>query len=182
VRSGLLASVPRGTASQGVEKRGGVRLLYSGPHRLAWLRIRHFRYSARRAARPSGQRPDAPHPTPDRSPVAIQPERVAEHAEAGESGTAEPPSSRASPAVYSSSAMPMRGVLVIARLPSGQPARPRLCGTGRGRREGLSEIRLYTNEAMTENLAYYPRNGYTETQRAQQDGFSRVYFRKCLDS
>lgn len=27
---------------------------------------------------------------------------------------------------------------------------------------GLTEIRLYTNEAMTENLAYYPRHGYTE--------------------
>jgi len=46
----------------------------------------------------------------------------------------------------------------------------------------LPEIRLYTNEAMTENLAYYPRHGYTETHRAQQDGFHRVYFRKRLDS
>jgi ribosomal protein S18 acetylase RimI-like enzyme len=46
----------------------------------------------------------------------------------------------------------------------------------------LPEIRLYTNEAMTENLAYYPRHGYTETHRAQQDGFHRVYFRKRLDN
>jgi hypothetical protein len=136
-----------------MEKRGAVRLLYSGPHRLAWLRIRHFRYSARRAARPSGQRPDAPHPAPDRSPVAIQPERVAEHAEAGESGTAEPPSSRASPAVYSSSAMPMRGVLVIARLPSGQPARPRLCGTGRGRREGYCRVNSQAASAQVRQSA-----------------------------
>jgi GNAT superfamily N-acetyltransferase len=45
---------------------------------------------------------------------------------------------------------------------------------------GLSEIRLYTNEAMTENLAYYPRRGYTETHRADQDGFRRVFFRKPL--
>jgi GNAT superfamily N-acetyltransferase len=30
---------------------------------------------------------------------------------------------------------------------------------------GLREIRLYTNEAMTENLAYYPRHGYAETRR-----------------
>jgi ribosomal protein S18 acetylase RimI-like enzyme len=45
---------------------------------------------------------------------------------------------------------------------------------------GLSEIRLYTNEAMTENLAYYPRRGYTETHRAEQDGFRRVFFRKLL--
>jgi ribosomal protein S18 acetylase RimI-like enzyme len=45
---------------------------------------------------------------------------------------------------------------------------------------GRAEIRLYTNEAMTENLAYYPRRGYTETQRAEQDGFRRVFFRRPL--
>jgi ribosomal protein S18 acetylase RimI-like enzyme len=31
---------------------------------------------------------------------------------------------------------------------------------------GLDEIRLYTNEAMTENLAYYPRHGYAESPPA----------------
>jgi ribosomal protein S18 acetylase RimI-like enzyme len=46
------------------------------------------------------------------------------------------------------------------------------------RHRGLGEIRLYTNEAMTENLSYYPRHGYTETHRAEQDGFRRVFFRK----
>ena len=44
----------------------------------------------------------------------------------------------------------------------------------------LSEIRLYTNEAMTENLIYYPRHGYVETHRAEHDGFRRVFFRKRL--
>jgi GNAT superfamily N-acetyltransferase len=48
------------------------------------------------------------------------------------------------------------------------------------RRLGLSEIRLFANEAMTENLAYYPRHGYIETHRAEQDGFRRVYFSKYL--
>jgi GNAT superfamily N-acetyltransferase len=48
------------------------------------------------------------------------------------------------------------------------------------RRLRLAEIRLYTNEAMTENLAYYPRRGYAETHRAQQDGFRRVFFRKRI--
>jgi N-acetylglutamate synthase-like GNAT family acetyltransferase len=43
---------------------------------------------------------------------------------------------------------------------------------------GLGEIRLYTNEAMTENLAYYPRRGFVETHRATEHGFSRVFFRK----
>ncbi len=46
----------------------------------------------------------------------------------------------------------------------------------------VPEIRLYTNAAMTENLAYYPLHGYTETHRAQQDGFHRVFFRKRLDT
>jgi GNAT superfamily N-acetyltransferase len=45
---------------------------------------------------------------------------------------------------------------------------------------GLGEVRLYTNEAMTENVAYYIRHGYTETGRKEQDGFRRVFFRKPI--
>jgi N-acetylglutamate synthase-like GNAT family acetyltransferase len=45
---------------------------------------------------------------------------------------------------------------------------------------GLTEVRLYTNEAMTENLTFYPRHGYRETGRAVQDGFRRVYFSKTV--
>lgn len=45
---------------------------------------------------------------------------------------------------------------------------------------GLPEIRLYTNEAMTENLGYYPRRGYRETHRATQNGYRRVFFSKVL--
>lgn len=45
---------------------------------------------------------------------------------------------------------------------------------------GLTEVRLYTNEAMTENLSYYPRHGYRETGRATGDGFRRVYFSKAV--
>jgi GNAT superfamily N-acetyltransferase len=48
------------------------------------------------------------------------------------------------------------------------------------RRLRLAEIRLYTNEAMTENLTYYPRHGYAETHRAEHDGFRRVFFRKRI--
>jgi ribosomal protein S18 acetylase RimI-like enzyme len=47
---------------------------------------------------------------------------------------------------------------------------------------GLGEIRLYTNEAMTENLAFYPRLGYSETGRRVEDGFRRVYYSKKLRS
>jgi ribosomal protein S18 acetylase RimI-like enzyme len=50
----------------------------------------------------------------------------------------------------------------------------------RARELGLAEIRLYTNQAMTENLGYYARHGYAETHRAEQDGFNRVFFRKPI--
>jgi hypothetical protein len=57
------------------------------------------------------------------------------------------------------------------------------CST-RGERDavelGLNEIRLYTNEAMTENLSFYHRHGCRETGRAVQDGFRRVYFAKAM--
>jgi GNAT superfamily N-acetyltransferase len=49
------------------------------------------------------------------------------------------------------------------------------------RRQGLDEIRLYTNALMTENLAYYPRRGYAETGRHLDGGFSRVFFTKRLE-
>lgn len=44
------------------------------------------------------------------------------------------------------------------------------------RAAGVPELRLYTNEKMYENLAYYPHRGFTETGRAVQDGFARVFF------
>lgn len=46
------------------------------------------------------------------------------------------------------------------------------------RRLGSSELRLYTNEAMTENLTFYPRLGFIETHRAVEGGYRRVFFRK----
>jgi GNAT superfamily N-acetyltransferase len=45
---------------------------------------------------------------------------------------------------------------------------------------GVPEVRLYTHEAMTENHAYYTRRGFTETHRAVDDGFSRVFFTKRI--
>lgn len=47
---------------------------------------------------------------------------------------------------------------------------------------GLHELRLYTNAAMVENLAFYPRRGYIETHRATVDGYRRVYFTKHLSA
>jgi ribosomal protein S18 acetylase RimI-like enzyme len=48
------------------------------------------------------------------------------------------------------------------------------------RENGLYSVELYTNEAMTENLAMYAQLGYIETERIQQDGFNRVFFRKTV--
>jgi N-acetylglutamate synthase-like GNAT family acetyltransferase len=45
---------------------------------------------------------------------------------------------------------------------------------------GLSEVRLLTNEAMTENQTFYPRHGYVETSRGRQDGYDRVFYSKRI--
>ena len=45
---------------------------------------------------------------------------------------------------------------------------------------GFDEVRLFTNALMTENLAYYPRQGYLETHRDEVNGFHRVFFAKRL--
>jgi len=47
-------------------------------------------------------------------------------------------------------------------------------------RDGLTQVRLYTNAAMTENVAWYPHLGYTEVDRRTDGGFDRVFFRKDL--
>ena len=68
---------------------------------------------------------------------------------------------------------------------------PQAQGQGVGRRllhlaeeqaraQGLSEVRLYTNEKMPENFAYYVRHGYRETHRGADNGFRRVFFTKVL--
>ncbi|MES2713724.1 MAG: GNAT family N-acetyltransferase [Pseudomonadota bacterium] len=48
------------------------------------------------------------------------------------------------------------------------------------RASGLPAIHLYTNARMVENLSIYPRLGYAEVDRRQEDGFDRVYFVKTL--
>jgi ribosomal protein S18 acetylase RimI-like enzyme len=48
------------------------------------------------------------------------------------------------------------------------------------RSRGVGQVRLYTNEAMTENLAMYPHLGYVEVDRRVEDGYKRVYFVKDL--
>lgn len=48
------------------------------------------------------------------------------------------------------------------------------------RRQGLAEIRLYTNERFTENLALYARLGYRETHREPYKGGVIVHMAKPL--
>lgn len=90
----------------------------------------------------------------------------------------------------------VRGVLVLIRhvdhlLIDNIAVDPQTRGTGLGhellqhaeqqaRALGLTELRLYTNELMTENLAYYPRRGFRETGRRVHNGYARVYFSKQL--
>jgi ribosomal protein S18 acetylase RimI-like enzyme len=45
---------------------------------------------------------------------------------------------------------------------------------------GLRELRLYTNEVMVENLAFYRRLGFEEIERRVDDGYHRVFLRKSL--
>ena len=50
----------------------------------------------------------------------------------------------------------------------------------RAEREGLPEVRLYTNEKMHENLAVYAKLGFEETGRGADGGYRRVFMRKRL--
>jgi N-acetylglutamate synthase-like GNAT family acetyltransferase len=48
------------------------------------------------------------------------------------------------------------------------------------RRAGFAELRLYTHQLMTENVALYQRLGFVETHRVTEKGFDRVYMRKVV--
>ena len=90
----------------------------------------------------------------------------------------------------------VRGVLVMkpvdgALFIENVAVEPRFQGHGLGRQlmdyaerhaqaVGLNEIRLYTNELMTENLAFYSRLGFVEVERRLDAGYRRVFMRKAL--
>ena len=63
------------------------------------------------------------------------------------------------------------------------------CGVGRkllqfaeqeARRLACSNLYLYTNELMVENIALYAKCGYVEYERRQEQGFRRVFLRKAV--
>ncbi|WP_409422095.1 GNAT family N-acetyltransferase [Pseudaeromonas sp. ZJS20] len=69
---------------------------------------------------------------------------------------------------------------------------PALAGRGLGRAlighveqaartGGYAQVLVNTNEAMTENLAMYPRLGYQEYDRRLDEGYHRVFFRKPIN-
>lgn len=68
--------------------------------------------------------------------------------------------------------------LAVAASERGSGLGTRLLGIAdeQARAAGLPELRLYTHEKMVENLAYYPRRGFTETGRRTEAGFARVFF------
>lgn len=90
----------------------------------------------------------------------------------------------------------IHGVLVM--MPQGRSMfvenvaiEPRFQGQGLGsvlmtfveqqaRTKQLEEIRLYTNELMTENLHFYHHLGFVEEERRTEDGYRRVFLRKAL--
>ena len=51
------------------------------------------------------------------------------------------------------------------------------CAATEANRLRLPAVRLYTNAAMTENLAMYAHIGFVETDRATEHGFQRVHLR-----
>ena len=91
----------------------------------------------------------------------------------------------------------VQGILVLipqddAMLLDNVAVAPEAQGSGLGRlllafaertaiKAGYRAIKLYTNEAMTENIALYMRIGYVETHRIEERGLRRVYMFKLLD-
>jgi ribosomal protein S18 acetylase RimI-like enzyme len=90
----------------------------------------------------------------------------------------------------------LRGLLVMCKeeehlLIENVAVDPKYQGRGFGRslvafaeeealRQGLLEVRLYTNERMWENVALYNRLGFEEVGRRAEGGYRRVFMRKRL--
>ena len=90
----------------------------------------------------------------------------------------------------------VRGVLVLLPEPDHMlvwsvAVDPAFQGRGLGRRLmafaeahaaglGLRDVRLFTNELMAENVAFYGRLGYEETERRTEGTYRRVFMRKSL--
>lgn len=49
-----------------------------------------------------------------------------------------------------------------------------------GRKRGYTDVELYTNEKMWENVEIYLKMGYVEVDRRVEKGYQRIYMRKQL--
>jgi len=49
------------------------------------------------------------------------------------------------------------------------------------RAAGFTEIRLYTNEAMTADTTYYEHRGYVETHRSHEAGYNRINYSLSIE-
>lgn len=72
--------------------------------------------------------------------------------------------------------------LVVAPAAQGRGLARVLMGVAEGcaREKGRAALTLFTNEKMVENLGMYPKMGFVEVERKEEDGFHRVFFRKTL--
>jgi ribosomal protein S18 acetylase RimI-like enzyme len=72
--------------------------------------------------------------------------------------------------------------IAVRRDRQGQGLGRRLIGfaEAEARRLGYSEVRLYTHQTMTENIALYSRLGFVETGRGSDYGYDRVFMMKRL--
>ncbi|KAK2009442.1 acetyltransferase [Colletotrichum eremochloae] len=72
--------------------------------------------------------------------------------------------------------------LVVAPAAQGQGCGRALmkCAEDVARAYQCTNLQLYTNVKMFENLVLYPKMGFIETERKTEDGYERVYFRRDL--
>ncbi len=83
--------------------------------------------------------------------------------------------------------VPMKNYMLVENV----AVNPDFHGRGYGRKlldyadevaktKGFTEIRLYTNEKMVENLSIYQHLGWREYRRRTEKGYRRVYMKKML--
>ena len=72
--------------------------------------------------------------------------------------------------------------IAVRRASQGQGLGRRLIAfaEAEARRLGYLELRLYTHEKMSENIALYTRLGFVETGRGHDAGYDRVFMTKRL--
>lgn len=44
----------------------------------------------------------------------------------------------------------------------------------------IKKIKLFTNERLIDNIRYFKKNGFSETDKKVENGFKRVYFEKNI--